>query len=427
MSTVLRNAASHQLETAIAQNHCDLFLLDARIKDAVIHIEEGISWTYIRDEGSGSILFPALSGGPAKLNEAMGFYQTHPTRNLECWSLDGPETAHLDLLLLARGFQTGWQPCWMALDLHQIISTGYSSPEGLQIVPDNETQLHTTTGLPYAGKDSRGSTGLQHESTEQVQRFVARLNGSIVAQTLVLFGGGVAGLYNVGVVPEARGRGIGKAIVRAACLHARETGYHYATLNANHMGRPLYEQLGFKWISNGRTWWITDDRLNIRPPGPGQSALAEATGKGDITALNSYTNTDLNTALCNGMRLLELAAHCKQPAAAEWLIVHGARCGALDAWDLGWKERASAILAKEPEEVNRLYGDYQYTLLHVAAERNDIALAQLALSAGPDLRITDAIHEGTPLGWAHYLHRKEIEDMIKSYLQQEDRGHKSEH
>ena len=421
MSAILHNAAPHQLETAIAENHCDLFLLDARIKEGVTHIEEGLCWTYIRDEGSGSILFPALSGGIAKLNEAMGFYQMHPTRSLECWSLDTPETAHLDLLLLARGFRTGWLPCWMALDLHAI-RTGYSSPEGLHIVPDNETQLHTTTGLPYAGNDSRCSTGLQHESSEQVQRFIATLNGSIVAQTLVLFGGGVAGIYNVGVVPEVRGRGIGKAIVRAACLHAREKGYHYATLNANHMGRPVYEQLGFQWISNGRTWWITDDRLNTHPPGTEQSALAEAMGKGDITALNSFTNIDLNAPLCNGMRLLELAAHCKQNTAAEWLIAHGAICGALDAWNLGWKDRASAILAREPEEVNRLYGDYQYTLLHVAAERNDIALAQLALSAGPDLRITDALHEGNPLGWAHYLDRKEIEDMIKVYIQQAERG-----
>jgi GNAT superfamily N-acetyltransferase len=428
MSTILRNAAPHQLETAIAQNHCDLFLLDARIKGADIHVEEGLCWTYAGKEGNGSILFPALSGRTAKLDEVMGFYHTHSTRSLECWSLDPPETAHLDLLLLARGFRTGWKPCWMVLDLHAI-RTDYSSPDGLHIVPDNQTQLHTTTGLPYAGNDSRGSTGLQHESPEQVQRFIARLNGSIVAQTLLLFGGGVAGIYNVGVVPEARGRGIGKAIVSAACIHAREKGYHYATLNANHIGRPVYEQLGFKWINNGRTWWITDNRLNIHPPGPEELALAEATGKGDIEALNSFTNSniDLNTALCNGMRLLELAAHCKQTAAAEWLIAHGATCRALDAWDLGWKDRAQAILAKEPEEVNRLYGDYQYTLLHVAAERNDIALARLALSARPDLQITDAVHKGNPLGWAHHLHRKEIEDMIKAYIQHEERSRNSGH
>lgn len=415
MNIILPNAAPRELEGAIAQNHRDLFLLEARIKGGTVRNEEGSCWTYISAEAGGSILFPALSDGTAKLNEMMGFYHIHPVRSLECWSLDPPETAHLDVMLLARGFQPGWRPCWMALDLH-IMNTGYVSPEGLHIAPDNETPLATIADLPYAGYDSHGSGGLEHESPEQIQRFTATLNGSIVAQTLLLFGGGVAGIYNVGVVPEARGQGIGKAIVRAACLYAREKGYHYATLNANHMGRPIYEQLGFKWINDGLTWWITDDRLNTRPPGNEQVALAEAVGKGDITALSYFTNADLNTPLCNGMRLLELAAYCRQTMAAEWLVVHGARCTVLDAWDLGWKERATAILEREPQEVNHLYGNYQYTLLHTAAERNDIALAQLALSANPDLQIKDAVHGGNPLGWAHYLHRKEIENMIKAYM-----------
>jgi GNAT superfamily N-acetyltransferase len=351
----------------------------------------------------------------------MNFYQKHPTQNIECWSLDTPETKHLDILLLARGFQTGWLPCWMVMELQSFVRTDHILPAELQIVPDNKTQLHASTGLPYAGTDSKGSTGLQNESTERVQRFVAMWNGNIVAQTLVLFGGGVAGIYNVGVVPEARRRGIGSAIVCAACYHAREKGYHYAMLNANHMGRPLYERLGFKWISNGRTWSVTDDRLNIRPPDPSQVFLAEATGKGDIGALNSFSNADLNTPLCNGMRLLELAAHCKQTAAAEWLIAHGAIYGALDAWDLGWKDQASALLTKDPGEINRLYGNYRYTLLHAAAERNDIELVHLALSFNPDLQILDAIHEGSPLGWAHYLKRKEIEEMIKAYIQRKEK------
>ncbi|NML41954.1 GNAT family N-acetyltransferase [Chitinophaga sp. G-6-1-13] len=414
MNTILRNATPPQLEAAIAQNHCDLFFLDARIKNGVIHTEEGLSWTYVGAESSGTILFPALSGDTAKLNEMMEYYRTHPSKNLGCWSLNPPATAQLDVLLLARGFQPGWQPCWMALEL-QNINAAYAAPEGLHIAPDNATPLHTIKALPYAENNNRGTTGLQNESPELVQRFVATLHGRIVAQTLLLFGGGVAGIYNVGVVPEARGRGIGKAIVNAACIHAREKGYHYATLNANPMGRPIYEQLGFQWINDGVTWWITDDRLQTRPPDAEQIALAEAVGKGDMTALQAFAGADLHAPLCNGMRLLEVAVHCQQPAAAEWLIAHGVACGALEAWNLGWKDRAAAILAQNQEEVNRLYGDFQYTLLHAAIEKNDIALAQLALSAHPNLEIKDAIHDGDPLGWAEYLHREEIGDMIKAY------------
>ncbi|MBC9911960.1 GNAT family N-acetyltransferase [Chitinophaga varians] len=414
MNTILRHATASQLEAAIVQNHRDLFFLDARIKNGVIHAAQDLSWTYIEAEAGGTVLFPALPGDTTGLNEMMEYYRTHPSRNIGCWSLQPPATPQLDVLLLARGFQPGWQPCWMALDL-QHINTAYASPEGLQITPDNTTPLHTISELPYAQNNNRGTVGLQDESPDVVQRFVATLNGCIVAQTLLLFGGGVAGIYNVGVVPAARGLGIGKAIVNAACIRAREKGYHYATLNANHMGRPIYEQLGFQWINDGLTWWITDDRLQTRPPGAEQIALAEAIGKGDIAALQALTGADLHAPLCNGMRLLELAVHCQQPAAAEWLIAHGVSCGALDAWNLGWKDRAAAILAQNKEEVDRLYGDFQYTLLHAAVEKNDIALAQLALSAQPNLEIKDAIHDGNPLDWAEYLHRNEIGDMIKTY------------
>jgi hypothetical protein len=45
----------------------------------------------------------------------------------------------------------------------------------------------------------------------------------------------------------------------------------------------------------------------------------------------------------------------------------------------------------------------------------------LALSFNPDLQILDAIHEGSPLGWAYYLKRKEIEEMIKAYIQRKEK------
>lgn len=199
----------------------------------------------------------------------------------------------------------------MALEMSAFCPS-FTSAVDLLIKPDNESLLHTISELPYAGIDSLGNVNLRQLNPERVQRFVALKHGRIVAQTLVLFGGGVAGIYNVGVVPEFRGQGIAKAIVTAACLHAFEKGYQYATLNANSMGRPVYEQLGFKWINDGLTWWITDDRLNSRPPSGAQVAFGEAIGKGNLPALESFEAFDLNVPLCNGMRPLELAAHFGQ-------------------------------------------------------------------------------------------------------------------
>jgi hypothetical protein len=144
--------------------------------------------------------------------------------------------------------------------------------------------------------------------------------------------------------------------------------------------------------------------------------LAEAIGKGDLPTLDTLVATNLNAPLCNGMGSLQLAAHFNQTASAEWLIAHGAVCSVLDAWKMGWRDRSAALLANAPEAINQLYGSYRYTLLHVAVERNDSALAKLALSANPDLQIRDMIHEGTALEWAQHLQRKEIEELIKAYI-----------
>jgi hypothetical protein len=132
--------------------------------------------------------------------------------------------------------------------------------------------------------------------------------------------------------------------------------------------------------------------------------------------LDTLAGTDLNVPLCNGMSFLDLAEHCGKTVSGEWLIAHGVECSVLSAWDFGWRDRAAALLSNSPEAINQLYGGYRYTLLHVAVERNDNALAKLALSADPDLRIRNKIHQGTALEWAQHLQLNEIEKLIDRYI-----------
>jgi ankyrin repeat protein len=63
--------------------------------------------------------------------------------------------------------------------------------------------------------------------------------------------------------------------------------------------------------------------------------------------------------------------------------------------------------------VNFQYGQGLTTLLHTAADRNDMDLARLALSAGPDLGIRDKFYKSTPLDWAKYFHRAEMVSLIE--------------
>jgi GNAT superfamily N-acetyltransferase len=75
--------------------------------------------------------------------------------------------------------------------------------------------------------------------------FVAELDGTPVATTVVCTFGPVAWVAMVLVDAAARGRGIGTALMRHALAYLDERGVRSVRLDATPLGRPLYEKLGF--------------------------------------------------------------------------------------------------------------------------------------------------------------------------------------
>ena len=414
-------ASPQQLEQAAAVNHTALFKQEAATLGGSLISVGNLTWTSGTLQSPSMIPFPDLQPDEAggQLDELMAFYLRHPPKGAGCWSLDPAKPADLGIRLLARGFQPGWRPRWMALDLTQA-RTDHPMPKGLNIVADNAISLDGVKGLPYAQVIVPMS--MQAEMPGQWTRFVAWWKGKVVAHSVVFLTTGphgAAGIYHVGVVPRARHIGIGKAVTLAACRYAREKGYRYAVLNSTDAGRRTYEQLGFATVGEGWTWWLITDRLLSRPPSPPEVRLAEAVGRGDVVALDGmrsmFGRDHLNRPLTNGMTLMELAVHCRQPEAGQWLLIGGAGCTVLDAWDMDWKDRARQLLQENPASVNHLYGEWDKTILHFAAERNDEELARLALSASPDLQLKDKAYQGTALGWAQHMGRSAIAELIATH------------
>lgn len=415
----LQNASIRNLEEAAADNHRQLFCMGTMVNGGEVYSHNGLTYTYTKRGSEASVAFPSMHESTAaqQLDEMMDYYRSHKTINVGCWSLTPPQTIDLGVRLLARGFQPGWQPCWMACDLNTI-STDNNVPDGIVINLDNNSSISHIKDLPYNEENGYLSPALLQKHPEHAQRVVAILDGNIIAQCCIFFTTGkykIAGIYNVGVVPAMRNKGIGKSIVIAACILAKEKGYEYATLNANHMGRPVYEKAGFEFISYGNTWWLMNEGYITNPPSTDTIKLAEAVGRGDIATLNTLniSSRNLNNPLANGMTLLQLAAECGQPDSAEWLVEHGASYTVLDAWGFKWKDKVMDLLSRNPAEINRLYFSWNGTLMHIAAQRNDIELAQLALSYGVDLTIEDTDYQGNALGWAIHFNRPEIIKLIQ--------------
>lgn len=80
--------------------------------------------------------------------------------------------------------------------------------------------------------------------------YIARLDGRPVAIAMTLVSHGVAGIYWVGTLEEARGRGLGHAVTAAAVNAGFDLGAETASLQASSLGKPVYERMGFETIFN---------------------------------------------------------------------------------------------------------------------------------------------------------------------------------
>ena len=419
--TFLKDPSFDQLEAAVAWNHQMWEMTRTRAAGGELHEEEGVTWTFTNGrESEGTILFPRLTptNADGQLDRIIEFYRSQrPARLVGCWSLEPPQPGDLGVRLLARGFQLGWRPRWMSLNLQEI-NTDHPRPEGLRFESVEGRVEWEVHDLPYY--DGPTATILRAAVVlhpRRVWHFAAFLGDRVVGHSvLYLTTGnlGVAGIYNVGVVPDARNQGIGKAVTIAACMHAAKMGCGYAMLNGT--GERMYQQIGFRLIGYGMTWWLNVPRLLADPPGQWKIALTEAVGRGDVDALEQLrkkSDETLDAPLANGMTLIEMAVALGRSSSAEWLVAHGVPLDVLSAWDLGWKDRAANLLADNPGLANKRSGERLMTPLHAAAERGDVELARLLLDANPDLSVKDGSFGGTPISWARHFQRSEIVELIE--------------
>lgn len=77
--------------------------------------------------------------------------------------------------------------------------------------------------------------------------YVGRVAGQVVSASSLFLGGGVAGLYNLGTVPEVRGAGYGALTTLSSFSIAREQGYRVGTLQTTYPNAlRMYHRMGFE-------------------------------------------------------------------------------------------------------------------------------------------------------------------------------------
>lgn len=78
---------------------------------------------------------------------------------------------------------------------------------------------------------------------------VGYFRGKPASCAMAFFGRLVAGIYWVGTIQEARGRGMAEACTRRVTNEALRRGAAFVVLQASKFGQPIYQRMGFKEIT----------------------------------------------------------------------------------------------------------------------------------------------------------------------------------
>ncbi|WP_433112859.1 GNAT family N-acetyltransferase [Micromonospora sp. CA-246542] len=87
---------------------------------------------------------------------------------------------------------------------------------------------------------------------ERIDGYLYEEAGQALGTGLGMRTHGVVGVFNIAVVPDARGRGLGRAITEKVVRDGIAAGADAAYLQSSALGRPLYESMGFRFQEN----WI---------------------------------------------------------------------------------------------------------------------------------------------------------------------------
>lgn len=356
-----------------------------------------------------------------------------PLRSVGWWTSGTEAGLDLGVILMARGFQWGWQPHWMWLDLSRPRPAALL-PAGIDLVcfPDGAEGEAASRLPPFVrafGARREALTRLDRPATTVLAAFDAEeVVGSITlhvsppsAELAQRAAEPIGGIYDCWVAERVRRRGIGLALTAAAAGLAEARGCRMAVLNATAVGELMYRRLGFRSAGWGRTWWLVERQLRAPRPDADMVAFVEAIGRGDVPAMEAALaalrgregGVDLDAALPCAETPLGAAVRLRQPRSARRLIELGAELDIVSAWDLGWRDTVADLLRDHPELANRRVGESGATPLQVAIERDDEGLAALVLSAHPDLGLKDLTYGGDALGWAEHFGRAHLAALIR--------------
>jgi ribosomal protein S18 acetylase RimI-like enzyme len=261
MEPILQDLSPASLVAAIKSNFYDSF---RRLKDAPqTEYDYGPGFerwhTLIPHPWFNGVLasFLPADGVHRLIQENLAFFNEHAVSAHSWWLAPSIQHEAWGPHLAAFGYQYSDDPPGMAIDLDRLpVSVPHPVHLVIQEIHDQPafeswSQVFMRGyGLPdLLGGEllaMYASMGLELPS----RYYLATLDGQPVGTSRLFLGSGVAGIYNVATLPQARGQGIGGALTLMPLHQARSMGYRAGVLQSSEMGFRLYQRLGFEKLCN---------------------------------------------------------------------------------------------------------------------------------------------------------------------------------
>ncbi|MGQ5261945.1 GNAT family N-acetyltransferase [Micromonospora sp. ZYX-F-536] len=134
-----------------------------------------------------------------------------------------------------------------------VFRAGAAQRTSVRRVGAAENDLYTRT-LTESFEAPEGAFGSLMDGgvldASSITGYLAEDSGRSAGTGLGMRTANVIGVFNIAVVPAARGRGLGRTITETVLLDGIAAGADAAYLQSSAMGRPLYESMGFRLVEN---------------------------------------------------------------------------------------------------------------------------------------------------------------------------------
>jgi GNAT superfamily N-acetyltransferase len=233
------------------------FVAHARRSGRTVHLDPDVSWVNVAPAAWPSLVFGARFEPQQTEQRVRDLIRLMEKGQAPRHWFIGPTTRPPDLgaSLERLGFVKASESSAMAVDLLRM-NDSFRWPPGLTITRvDNHRELRQWTRVLVHVMFQGGHSEAEEfyhlvegfgPASDDAGFYLGLYEGQPVATTMCFLADGIAGIYHVTTLPEFRNRGIGKRVVLAPLLDARDRGYRAGSLFASELGSVIYRQIGFE-------------------------------------------------------------------------------------------------------------------------------------------------------------------------------------